>query len=95
MSNIDLSVIAKKTAPCVFEYTWKDVALYALGVGATAKELSYVYENAAGGLKVLPSFCVVPAIRAFPRATCVTNQHLCPGQEMPGWRAPHKNSATP
>jgi acyl dehydratase len=56
----------KKTAPCVFEYTWKDVALYALGVGATAKELSYVYENAAGGLKVLPSFCVVPAIRAFP-----------------------------
>ena len=25
-----------------------------------------VYENASGGLKVLPSFCVVPAIRAFP-----------------------------
>lgn len=66
MSNIDLSVIGKKTTPCVFEYTWKDVVLYALGVGATAKELSYIYENAAGGLKVLPSFCVVPAIRAFP-----------------------------
>ncbi|MGD8760935.1 MAG: MaoC/PaaZ C-terminal domain-containing protein [Desulfobacteraceae bacterium] len=66
MSSIDLGVIGKKTAPCVFEYTWKDVVLYALGVGATAEELSYVYENAAGGLKVLPSFCVVPAIRAFP-----------------------------
>ncbi len=66
MSNVDLSVIGKKTEPRIFEYTWKDVVLYALGVGATAEELSYVYENAADGLKVLPSFCVVPAIRAFP-----------------------------
>ena len=66
MPGIDLSVIGKKTAPCVFEYTWKDVVLYALGVGATTEELSYVYENVVGGLKVLPSFCVVPAIRAFP-----------------------------
>jgi len=66
MGSVDLSVIGKKTEPRVFEYTWKDVVLYALGVGATADELSFVYENTAGGLKVLPSFCVVPAIRAFP-----------------------------
>jgi acyl dehydratase len=66
LGKIDLSVIGKKTEPRVFEYTWKDVVLYALGVGATAEELSFVYENASGGLKVLPSFCVVPAIRAFP-----------------------------
>ncbi len=66
MSKVDLSVIGTKTEPIVFEYTWKDVVLYALGVGATAEELSLVYENAPGGLKVLPSFCVVPAIRAFP-----------------------------
>ncbi len=66
MGKIDLSVIGKKTEPRVFEYTWKDAILYALGVGATADELSFVYENASGGLKVLPSFCVVPAIRAFP-----------------------------
>jgi len=58
--------MGKKTEPSVFQYTWRDVVLYALGVGATAEELSFVYENAAGGLKVLPSFCVVPAIRAFP-----------------------------
>jgi len=67
MSKIDLSVIGKKTEPVVFEYTWRDVVLYALGVGATADELSLVYENAPGGLKVLPSFCVVPAMRAFPK----------------------------
>ncbi len=67
MGKIDLSVIGKKTEPVVFEYTWRDVVLYALGVGATAQELSLVYEHAPGGLKVLPSFCVVPAMRAFPR----------------------------
>jgi acyl dehydratase len=67
MSTVDLSIIGKETDPVVFEYTWRDVVLYALGVGATAAELSLVYENAPGGLKVLPSFCVVPAMRAFPR----------------------------
>jgi len=66
MAKVDLSVIGKKTEPRIFEYTWKDVVLYALGVGATAEELSLVYESAPGGLKVLPSFCVVPAMRAFP-----------------------------
>jgi len=67
MPTVDLSVIGKQTEPVVFEYTWRDVVLYALGVGAAAEELSLVYENAPGGLKVLPSFCVVPAMRAFPK----------------------------
>ena len=67
MPEVDLSVIGKKTEPVVFRYTWKDVVLYALGVGASTDELSFVYEKAPGGLKVLPSFCVVPAIKAFPR----------------------------
>ena len=66
MPAVDLSVIGKKTEPVVFEYTWKDVALYALGVGALRDELPFVYENTPGGLRVLPSFCVVPAIKAFP-----------------------------
>ena len=66
MGKVDLSVIGIQSEPIVFEYTWRDVVLYALGVGATAEELSLVYENAPGGLKVLPSFCVVPAVRAFP-----------------------------
>jgi len=66
MSSIDLSVIGKKTEPKVFEYTRKDVILYALGVGASTNELSFIYENAQGGLQVLPSFCVVAAQHAFP-----------------------------
>jgi acyl dehydratase len=67
MPSIDLSVIGTKTGPIAFEYTWKDIVLYNIGVGAGAKDLALVYENAPGGLKVLPSFCVVPAIKAFPR----------------------------
>ncbi len=71
MPQVDLGVIGRKTEPVIFEYTWKDVVIYALGVGASAEDLDLVYENAPGGLKVLPSFCVVPAIKAFP---------LSPGQ---------------
>ena len=67
MGKVDLSVIGTKTEPIVFEYTWKDIVLYNIGVGAGAKDLAFVYENTPGGLKVLPSFCVVPAMRAFPR----------------------------
>ena len=66
MSKVDLSVIGTKTEPVVFEYAWKDVVLYHIGVGATASDLALVYEGAPGGLKVLPGFCVVPAMKAFP-----------------------------
>ncbi len=66
MPKVDLSIIGKKSDPLVFEYTWKDVVLYALGVGASTEELAFVYENTPDGLKVLPSFVVVPAINAFP-----------------------------
>jgi len=66
MPKVDLSVIGKKNDPVEFEYTWKDVVLYALSVGATAQEFSHVYEHAPDGLKVLPSFCVIPSLKAFP-----------------------------
>ena len=66
MPKVDLSVIGKENDPVEFEYTWKDVVLYALSVGATEQESSLVYEHAPGGLKVLPSFCVIPALKAFP-----------------------------
>lgn len=65
MPGVDLGVIGQ-TKQTVIEYDWKDVVLYALAVGASADELPFVYENAPGGLKVLPSFCLVPAIKAFP-----------------------------
>jgi acyl dehydratase len=55
---LDLSLVGKPSEPAAFSYTWKDVALYALGVGAKKDELDYLYEGR--GPKVLPSFAVVP-----------------------------------
>jgi acyl dehydratase len=66
MPKVDLSVIGNRSDPIEYEYSWKDVVLYHIGIGAGENDLDFVYENAPGGLKVIPSFCVVPAIRAFP-----------------------------
>jgi acyl dehydratase len=54
---LDLSLAGKPTAPSTWDYSWKDVALYALGVGAKREELDYLYEGR--GPRVLPSFAVV------------------------------------
>jgi acyl dehydratase len=54
----DLSLAGKPGSPSTFEYAWRDVVLYALGVGAKREELDYLYEGR--GPHVLPSFAVVP-----------------------------------
>jgi hypothetical protein len=43
--GLDLQSIGKKIGPFEKQYTWKDVVLYALGVGAGFDELEYCYEN--------------------------------------------------
>ncbi|MDY7078597.1 MAG: SDR family NAD(P)-dependent oxidoreductase, partial [Chloroflexota bacterium] len=53
--TLNLDAIGKRIGPITSEYDWKDVVLYALGVGAGFDELEYVYENQ---LKVIPSFAV-------------------------------------
>lgn len=45
--------------PAVFKYTDRDSVLYNLGLGATAKELNYVYEQSPD-FQVLPTFGVIP-----------------------------------
>lgn len=49
-----------KLDPTSFEYTDRDVILYALGVGATRHDLNLVYEN-HDNFSTLPSFGVVPS----------------------------------
>ena len=60
--TVNLGIIGKKLEPSVFEYSEKDVILYALGVGCGREDLQFVYEN---GLQVLPTFAVVPAFPAL------------------------------
>jgi acyl dehydratase len=54
-----VDLIGKRVGPIPFEYTWKNVILYALSVGAGTEELQFIYERARGGLKVFPSFATV------------------------------------
>jgi len=54
------------TKESVFEYKWKDVVLYALGIGAQPNELPFLYENNPGGLQVFPSYAVIAGDGAAP-----------------------------
>ena len=60
MSGLNLDVIGKKFPEVAFKYNWKDVVLYALGIGAQVDELQFLYEGYSGGLKVFPSYaCII------------------------------------
>ncbi|MEW6263129.1 MAG: SDR family NAD(P)-dependent oxidoreductase [Thermodesulfobacteriota bacterium] len=70
---LNLQAIGKKFGPYKAEYNFKDVILYALGVGAGFDELDYVYENR---LKVVPSFAVTTIYGVFSEAAVATNANL-------------------
>src|SRR5690554_5100330 len=49
------------------EYNWRDIALYALAVGAQKEDLNYYYEK---NMKAIPTFGVIPywnAINVTPQ----------------------------
>lgn len=59
-AGFDFTAVGKPLAPLDFTYTWKDAALYALGIGATERELDFLYEGR--GPRVYPTFGVVPIL---------------------------------
>ena len=65
--------IGKKIGPVTSEYTWKDLVLYALGVGAGFDELEYVYE---ARLKAIPSFGAAVAFPLFAEAVGLAGINL-------------------
>ncbi|HEY2511861.1 MAG TPA: SDR family NAD(P)-dependent oxidoreductase [Polyangiaceae bacterium] len=68
---IDLDEALSADLPVVSSsYDERDVALYALGIGAAqnpldTKDLPLVYELAGDGFKVLPTFGVIPALNVY------------------------------
>ena len=52
---LNMNAIGEKIGPFSRDYSWRDVVLYALGVGAGFSDLEYCYEK---DLKVLPSFSI-------------------------------------
>ncbi|MCC8025028.1 MAG: hypothetical protein LIP16_06965 [Clostridium sp.] len=59
------SVIGMGLGPRYMEYTWRDVVLYALGVGCGKDDLTYVWEGCPGGFKALPTFVLVAYLNAI------------------------------
>ncbi|MBI5604804.1 MAG: MaoC family dehydratase N-terminal domain-containing protein [Deltaproteobacteria bacterium] len=83
MKEFDWNQASRETRRHVFHYTWKDVVLYALGIGARIDELPFIYENAADGLQVFPSFAAIAAgglIRDF--AEKVEGNRFLHGEQM-------------
>src|SRR5262245_8425231 len=66
---IKMDLVGKKSAPIKHKYGWRDTVLYALGVGAKADELDFLFEM--NGPKVLPTFAVVPSFHAMRTATAL------------------------
>lgn len=61
---LNLSKVGHTTQPSAFTVNWKTLATYALGIGATREELEYLYEGAPAGMKVYPTFGVIPSQNA-------------------------------
>jgi NAD(P)-dependent dehydrogenase (short-subunit alcohol dehydrogenase family)/acyl dehydratase/putative sterol carrier protein len=70
---LNLDAIGKKVGPVTREYTWKDVVLYALGVGAGFDELEYCYEHQ---LKVIPSFSIASVFEFLAEVGMNSNADL-------------------
>ena len=65
--NLEKKLVGLSTEHRHMDYTWRDVALYALAVGAKEHDLQYTYER---NMKALPTFGVVPywaALSVSPR----------------------------
>jgi len=72
MDTLSKDVIGTKVGPRTFEYTWRDVVLYALSVGAKEDEVEYLYEK---DLRAVPSFGAVPYWGTFGISPIITVPH--------------------
>jgi acyl dehydratase len=70
---LNMDAIGKKIGPLKKDYLWKDVILYALGVGAGFDELDYTYEK---NLKVIPSFSIAAIFDFLGEAAVAANVNL-------------------
>jgi acyl dehydratase len=59
---LNMDALGKKIGPLTREYSWKDIILYALAVGACSSEMEYCYEK---DLKVIPTFSLATTFDFF------------------------------
>jgi acyl dehydratase len=70
---LNMDAIGKPLGPFTKPYSWKDVVLYALGVGAGFEDIDYCYEK---NLKVIPSFSIAAIFDFFVHVGCESNVNL-------------------
>jgi NAD(P)-dependent dehydrogenase (short-subunit alcohol dehydrogenase family)/acyl dehydratase/putative sterol carrier protein len=70
---LNLDAIGKKIGPYTKDYSWKDIVLYALGVGAGFGDLDYCYEK---DLQVIPSFAITTLYDLMPELAASSNVNL-------------------
>ena len=70
---LNLKAVGKAVDPVTKAYTWKDMVLYALGVGAGFSDLEYCYEK---DLKVIPSFGITTMYDFMPQLLAASNVNL-------------------
>ncbi len=70
---LNLDAIGRKIGPVEKPYTWKDLVLYALGVGAGFDELEYCFEQK---LKVIPSFSIAAVFEFLAEVGISSNADL-------------------
>jgi len=76
-----LSAIGHQFEPTTFTYNERDVALYALAIGAAAdpldsSELQFVYELHQGGFRCLPTFAATFPLQTLEQITAVPGLKL-------------------
>jgi NAD(P)-dependent dehydrogenase (short-subunit alcohol dehydrogenase family)/acyl dehydratase/putative sterol carrier protein len=71
--SLNLSAVGRRIGPLTSEYSWKDIILYAVGVGAGFDELPYVYEEK---LKVIPSFAVPSVTQFFSQVIALSDVNI-------------------
>ena len=70
---LNLDAIGRPIGPLAKAYNWRDIILYALGVGAGFDELEYCYEKQ---LKVIPTFPLAAIFDFFWEAALLANVNL-------------------
>lgn len=71
--SLNMDAIGQSIGPMKRDYTWKDVVLYALGVGAGYSELEYCFEKK---LKIIPSFSIAMVFDSFAEAAITSGVNL-------------------
>ncbi|PKN60662.1 MAG: short-chain dehydrogenase [Deltaproteobacteria bacterium HGW-Deltaproteobacteria-11] len=70
---LNMDALGKPIGPITRRYDWKDVVLYALGVGAGFDDLDYAYEK---NLKVIPTFSIAMIFDFLGQVAAASNINL-------------------